>query len=249
MSQPHNWTIVGSNPFADDLRRVAPFVSTDAPISIATESGDISHESFAVGPATLLSKAERFIPYYAAFEAIEFVRDALVSGEAGMVYGCFTSFRIPRGATPEELMLGALLPAVSVTLDLLPKRVIRVFAQRSSLFADGDAWFVTLKLEDETIVSIEAMASNDEPTGRELLVEVTASERVLRAEPMKQSVVVEPLGKAPQAYGWWEDLNERYLLLVTKRAGEPHNNAGSRLRAVWDALQESAQSGQPVVTN
>jgi predicted dehydrogenase len=143
-------------------------------------------------------------------------------------------------------MYNALLPAVATTLDLLAGDITRVWGRHASLFATQDAWFVTLRFADETIASIEALSATEPAQGRELLVEVTGSERVLRAEPLRQAVVVERLGSAPAHQPWWEDVAERYLQLVQRRAEEPHGNAGSRLRAVWSAIQRSAEAGEPV---
>lgn len=248
MASIGNWTILGDSPVATALRDAARFVDAAAPITLATQPGDIPPDAFAIGPAILSSAVERVAPYFSAFEAIEEIKRALDADEAGNVYGCFTSFRVMRGNSSDDVALRTLLPAIAVTLDLLPSSVTRVHAQRASLFAGDDAWFVTLRLTDETIVTIEALAVLDPAAGldRDLLVEVTASERVLRAEPMRQSVLVEPLGVAGTSYPWWEDLNERFLAFVVQRASMPHDNAGSRLRAVWSAVQQSADSGQAV---
>jgi hypothetical protein len=243
-----NWTILGANPVADALRDTARFVDAPTPITLATQTGDIPDDAFAIGPAILTSSVERVVPFYSAFEAIEEIQRALDAGEAGRVYGCFTSFRVARGMPANDVALGALLPAVAVTLDLLPNPIVRVHARRASLLAASDAWFVSLRCADDTIATIEALAVLDPAAGltRDLLVEVTASDRVLRAEPMRQSVVVESLGAAGVSHPWWEDLNERFLKLVASRASTPHNQAGSRLRDVWAAVQASAESGEPI---
>lgn len=243
-----NWTILGDNRVAEALREAARFVDAPSAIALATQPGEIPTDAFAIGTAILSSSVERVVPYYSAFEAIEEIKRALDDGEAGSVYGCFTSFRTVRGASSDDVKHGALLPALAVTLDLLSSPAIRVHARRASLIADDDAWFVTLRLADETIVTIEALAVLDPDAGlsRDLLVEVTASERVLRAEPMRQAVVVETCGTAGTSYPWWEDLNERFLVLLAKRESMPHGNAGSRLRTVWAAVQQSAKNGQPV---
>lgn len=248
MADIGNWAILGANPVADALRDTARFVDAPIPITLATQPGDVPADAFAIGPATLSSSVERVAPYFSAFEAIEEIKRALDVGEAGRLYGCFTSFRVARGVAGDHVTMRALLPAIAVTLDLLPSPIVRAHARRASLFAANDAWFVTLRCADETIATIEALAVLDPADGlsRDLLVEVTASERVLRAEPMRQSVVVEPLGAAATTYPWWEDLNERFLKLVASRASQPHNHAGTRLRAVWAAVQASAESGRSI---
>lgn len=248
MADIGNWTILGANSVADALRDTARFVDAPTPITITTQPGDVPDDAFAIGPAILMSSVERVVPYYSAFEAIEEVKRALDAGEAGRVYGCFTSFRVARGTPADDVALGALLPAVAVTLDLLPSPIVRVHARRASLLAANDAWFVTLRCVDETLATIEALAVLDPAAGltRDLLVEVTASDRVLRAEPMRQSVVVEPLGAAGTIHPWWEDLNERFLKLVANRSSTSHNSAGTRLRDIWGAVQASAENGEPI---
>ncbi len=248
MASDGNWTIIGDNPVADSLRDAAQFVDTATPITLATEPNDVPSDAFAIGPTILVTSVERVVPYYLAYEAIEEIKRALDAGEAGTVYGCFTSFRIARGSDSESVAHNALLPALAVTLALLPSPVTRVHCTRASLLTDNDAWFVTLRLADDTIVTIEALAVLDpaEGLGRDVLIEVTGSERVLRAEPKRQSVVVESLGSAARLHPWWEDLNERFLKLLADHASLPHDHAGSRLRTVWTAIQQSAETGQPV---
>lgn len=248
MANVGNWTIIGDNPIAESLRDAAHFVDTSTLITVATQPGDIPDDAFAIGPVVLSSSVERVVPYFCAFEAVEEVKRVLDGGEAGTVYGCFTSFRVARGASSDDVALGGVLPALAVTLDLLSGQVARVHARRASLLTNDDAWFVTLRYADETIATIEALAVLDPAAGlaRDLLVEVSASERVLRAEPMRQAVVVEPLGAAGTSHPWWEDLNERFLKLVARRVSMPNDNAGSRLRTVWAAIQTSVDSGQPV---
>ena len=248
MPDPSNWTIIGDNPVADALRDASRFVDAPSPIRLATEAKDLTPDTFAIGPTILASDVEQVVPYYMAYEALSEIKRSLDEGEAGRVYGCFTSFRINRGQDAQAVEYNALLPGLAVTLDLLPGQVSRVHATRASLMADNDGWFVTVRLADETILTVEAMAVLDPAEGinRDILVEVTASDRVLRAEPMRQSVVIEPLGVASTMHPWWEDLNERFLRLLVERAQKPPTDAGSRLRAVWAAIQSSAASGEAV---
>jgi hypothetical protein len=243
-----NWTILGDNPLAHALRNVARYVDAPGPITLATQPGETPDDAYAIGPAVLSSSVEHVVPYFSAFEAVEAIALTLNAGDAGSVYGCFTSFRIQRGSSSDDVALRCLLPALGVTLDLLPSPVTRVHASRASLLTADDAWFVTLRHTDDTIATIEALAVLDPAAGlaRDLLVEVTASGRVLRAEPMRQSVVVEPLGAAATIHPWWEDLNERFLKLLVARAQQPAGSAGSRIRAVWAAVKQSADTGEAV---
>jgi hypothetical protein len=244
MSRQPEWNIPGDNPLAGWLRQAARVVPAAAPVTIATQAEHVTPDAFVLGPVAL-QQGERLLPFYAAFEAVEEVKRALDAGAAGRIYGLFGSFRVERGMGAEALTSSALLPIVALALDLLPGEVTRVWAQRASLFAADDAWFVTLRLADETIVTLEALASNAPGSGRELLVELTGSDLVLRAEPMRQSVVVEPLDRPASVHPWWEDLPERYLQLLAARAAAPPDGSGPRLRDVWSAMLRSAESGMP----
>lgn len=248
MAESNNWTIVGNNPVADALRVASRYVDAPVPIRLATEPDDLTPETFAIGPTILRSSVERVVPYYMAYEALGEVKRALDAGEAGKVYGCFTSFRINRGADATSVAYNALLPALAVAFDLLPGPITRVHATRASLLAENDAQFVTLRLADDTILTVEAMAVLDPADGinRDILVEVTASDRVLRAEPKRQSVVVESLGRAARVHPWWEDLNERFLRLLVERSSDPPTDAGSRLRSAWAAIETSVETGEAV---
>jgi hypothetical protein len=245
MSQSHSWTIVGDNPIADALRSAAATVDIERPITIMTEPGTAENGAFGIGPAVLATDIEHVVPYYGAYEAVEEVRNAIVSGAAGRLYGIYASMRIPRGSSADLVAFNAALPIVGVVLDLLPGNVTRAWAQRASLVAENDAWFITLRCDDEVIATIEAMAVIDGTPSREMLIEVTASDKVLRAEPTDQAVVVERIGSAPTTHPWWEDMPERFLKLVARRADDAPNNAGATLRAVWTAIQQSATTGEP----
>jgi predicted dehydrogenase len=244
MSTTNNWTILGTQPVAERLRQSAQFVESPIPRTIATEPTS-DPLAFVLGPA-LLESTGRVIPFLAAFEALEAVRDALRAGQVGKVYGYYTSFRIERGASAADVRDTALLPALAIALDTVPGTVVRVWAKRASLCQDGDAWFVTMRMADDTLLTVEAAALAAPGTGRELLVEVTGAERVLRAEPTRQAVAIEPLDGPPRLAPWWEDLAERYLHLIVARGDDPDADIGQHLRAVWQAVQQSAASGQPV---
>ncbi len=245
MSGSAGWTILGDTGIARLLREAARYVDTDKPLTIATESGDIPPEAIGVGPAVYASTVRHVVPYFTAFEAIEEVQRAIESGEVGRVYGCYASMRIPRGSSADALIAGAVGPILAVCRDLLPDPVTRVWATRSSLFGEGDSWFITMRLSTDVIVTIEALASAG-ASARELLVEVTGSDRVLRAEPTTQGIRVEPLGGEVMVWPWWEDLAERFLALVDRRAAAGRWLDGDDLRAVWQAIQQSAGTSQSV---
>lgn len=245
MSQPDNWTILGDTSIANLLRNAAAFVDADRPMTITTDTADTTPDAIGVGPSVYASSVQNIVPYFNAFEAIDNIQQAIADGSVGKVYGCYASMRVPRGTSSDALMAGAVGPILAVCRDLLPQPVTRAWARRASLFAPDDALFITLRLADETIVTIEALASGA-ASSREILIEVTGSERVLRAEPTAQGIRVEPLGREPMIWPWWEDLAERFLALVNRRAATQQWLSGDDLRAVWDAIQHSADTGNPV---
>lgn len=248
-TQHSEWSIDGDGALADALRHAARFLPATAPVSVVVDADEADPRTFALGQAALRTSAERVAPMEAAFEAVEAIRAAVVGGETGPVYGCFTTIRLPRDSSPETVLYDGLLSALAVTLDLVPGEPQRVWATKASLFSADDAWFVTVRMHDETLLSIEAMASEPEGSERSLLIELTASRQVLRAEPMRQAVVIERFGQSRRSAAWWEDLAERYLLLAAQRAGASEDRAGTRLRAVWAAAMESADGGQPVLVD
>lgn len=242
----HHWTISGDDLFAASLRESAPFVPSDRPIAVVTDATSATEDAWVAGPAVLRSSTGRYVPYYAAFEAIAEVHRGVAEGETGKVYGLFGSFRVSRDTSPRDVPHNALLPLLGIALDVIRDPVVRVWATNATLMAERDAWFVHLRTASEILITLEALACCQPALGSELLIEVSGHDRVFRAEPMRQAVVVEPLGAAPAAHPWWEDLNERFLKLVMERDRQPDDGAGARLRAVWDALMRSGTSGQPV---
>lgn len=241
-----NWTIVGDDAVADMLRDATTYIQTATPMTIATEPGSLPSDAFVLARAALESDTGRVVPFYAAFEAVEEISRELSEGSVGQIYGCYASLRVPRGVSGDDLVAAALIPAIALVLDLLPGQPQRVWAKRASLMTGYDAWFVAIRFDDEVIATIEAMATIDGTPERDLLVELTGSERVLRSEPMRQSVVVERLGSAPVTTPWWEDVGERYLQLLTRRAAAQDRDSANQLRTVWKTAQESAGSGEPV---
>ncbi|HUG16370.1 MAG TPA: hypothetical protein VMM78_15310 [Thermomicrobiales bacterium] len=246
MNEFTGWSIIGDGELASVLRRAAEYIPIATRVTVIVDTKQGPEGAFALGSAMLQSPSERVVPLESAFEAVEAVRASVAAGECGRVYGCFTSIRVRRGSSSSDVRDAALLPAIAMTLDTVPGPLARVWARQASLFAPDDAWFVTIRLRDETLLTIEVMASEPDAGAREILVELTSSERVLRAEPTRQAVVVEPLGQAAMSRPWWEDLGERYLRLVLQRAERPHDGAGTRLRTAWEAILTSASSGEPV---
>jgi hypothetical protein len=155
-------------------------------------------------------------------------------GELGDIYSCFGSIRLQRGSSRDDVLQEALTPLLAYVLALFEQPIERIWARRGSIEGAEDAWFVTLRLADEVIVTLEALASADPATGPELLVEIIGSERVMRCEPTRQAVSAEPLHRAAELLPLWEDPFERLLDQLAGHA--PPTVAGVRLRAAYAAV-------------
>jgi predicted dehydrogenase len=116
--------------------------------------------------------------------------------------------------------------------------------RRASLLASDDAWFVTLRLADETLLTLEAMATRPAGAGPQVLIEITGSEQVLRVEPTRQSIVVERIDAPAQVHPWTEDEAERLLIYIANRPTEIRS--GERLREAWSAIEQSLERGAVV---
>lgn len=242
------WDIRGDSPLATRLRRVQSVVPAPGHMRLETEADGQEPDAYGLFEGALFSAAERIVPWYAATEAVETLTHQLREGNAGKMYGIFCSLRVSRERRGQRVQLAALLPALAVSLYLAPSEVVRVQATRASLLQDGDAWFVLLRLADETLLTIEAMATLPSEAGPELLLEVTTENLVLRAEPARQAVQVHPDGGATTSSVWVEDPAERYLRAVADHWTPelPELGAGTRLRTVWRAIEASGDAGQPI---
>jgi hypothetical protein len=244
MADSGNWTILGDDEQAGQLREAARYIDAPAALTVSTDPDDMPHGAIATGAALLASGARSVISPLYGFRVLEEAARTVRSGEAGSIYGFFGSYRIERGASPGELRDLALVPLLAYALDIFHSSVERVFVKRASLATADDAWFVTLTLADETLLTLEAMATRPPGAGPQALVEITGSARVVRAEPTRQAVIVEPLGKHARALPWWEDEAERLLEIIAARPTEIRS--AERLREVWSALEQSIESGEAI---
>jgi hypothetical protein len=242
-----NWQIIGSDDLAAHLRNAAGYVKTDDSLTIVTETESIPDGAISTGRAMLHPDAGQSVPSLIAFRVIDEVVRAAHAGEAGVIYGLFGSYRLPRGTDPDDVTHDALLPLLAIALEILDGDVTDVWARRASLLDEGDAWFATIHL-GAVILTLEAIATTDPPPpdSAELVIEVTGSDQVLRAEPFRQAVTVEQFDGPTRKYGWWEDAGERLLQRILELEDRPMRSNSQRLQATWRAIIKSAETGQPV---
>jgi hypothetical protein len=166
-------------------------------------------------------------------------------GRAGRIYGLFASHQHPQGSTSQiEQRVGDLL---ALAAEVVPSPISRVQATRATFDGGDEAWLLLVRFEDDTIATLECAASlpRREQHADSLLVEVTGSAAVLRAEPGRQSVRV--LRGGDQSRVGWAPNPASSLLqraLETPVQGSPVRQ--SRLVAAARAVRVSADSGEPV---
>ena len=238
------WKILGHDHFAGQLSAAARYVDAPGPLTVTTDPDDAPSGAIATGAALLAPGARSALSPLYGFRVLEEAARAVQAGEAGKIYGLFGSYRLERGTSPDALRDAALVPLLAYALEVFHSTVDRVMARRASLLAPDDAWFVTLRLADETLLTLEAMATRSPGAGPQVLVEITGSDQVLRAEPTRQAVILEPLDGPARALPWWEDEAERLLQVIANRP--PEVRSAERLREVWSAVEQSVSSGAAV---
>ncbi|MEZ4522021.1 MAG: hypothetical protein R3A46_10325 [Thermomicrobiales bacterium] len=239
-----NWTVLGEDELAGQLTEAAGYVENSVARTISTAPDDIPTGAVATGRAMLAANARSVLSPLYGFRVLEEAARATREGETGKIYGFFGSYRLERGASSDALRDEALVPLLAYALDIFQSAAERVMVRRASLLATDDAWFVTLRLADETLLTLEAMAARPAGSGPQVLVEITGSEQVLRVEPTRQSVVVERTDAPASALPWWEDEAERLLQHIASRPTEIRS--AERLREVWSAVEQSLESGTAI---
>lgn len=224
-----NWRIIGNNDLAAYLVTAAEQVPINRAVTITTDQTDLPDGAIATGEGLLHPDASRIIPDLLAFEAIDELSVGVASGAVGTIYGCSGAYRSPRGSSPEEVEGEALLPLLAVVLEILDTDVTDVWCRRASLLDEADAWFLSLHF-GPIVVTLEAMATVEDDA-EELVIEVTGSDQTLRAEPF-----IEPQDNA----------GERLLRRIANLDSTPVRSPASRLHQAWNAIQQSAVSGEPV---
>jgi len=213
-------------------RRIAmpPLLALDDEARRALASGSIVQVSPLVGYAPLREVAER-------------VR----RGEIGRPYGLFALHHLPRDAAADlDARLADLLHYV---LEVLESPVVRVYARRSALFGEqNDTWHSILHLAGEMLVTLEVAAclSAGWPEPERLLVEVTGSDAVLRAEPTRQAVHATKRDGLTRAVPWWPDPTAGYLEAALARLEQPDPPSELRYLEVLSALLSAATEQQAV---
>ncbi len=246
MSARSQLTVIGSDPLAEAIRNLAHPPELAEPRTLVTSGTSVPDGAVATGMAMLSPDAVDLLPEYLSFNVMSEVRELVASRECGTIYGGYASHRVESLTTREELSEFGLLPVLSVMLALFPGPVERVWATTANILssAEPDAWFVHIRFADDRLVTIEVLAVNDLNTGDELLVEITGSEKVLRVEPMRQSVWVERWNEPSIRRLWWEIPAERLVGLLANDSVV--SGDGPRLRQIWDAVIQSSNSGMPV---
>ena len=246
MSLPENLNLIGSDPLAEAIRGLPHPPPFAEPRTLVTSGTRIPAGAVACGMAMLSPEAEDILPEYLSFNVLNDVRAMIAAGELGQLYGGFASHRIENFTTDELLRELGLLPALALMLALVPGDIVRVWSTAARLLTadEPDAWFVHLRYADDALVTIEVLAVNDLEVGDELTVEITGSEQVVRVEPMRQAVWVEQWQEPANRRLWWELPAERLCRLLAE--GQVVRGGGPRVRQIWDAVMESARTGQPV---
>ena len=170
------------------------------------------------------------------------------SGSYGRRYGVFAAHRIPVNFASE--LEDALFNLLVYVASLIDSPLVRVSATTSELGGQTTAaWFIIARFADDTIATIEVTAvlpESDQPNG-ELVVEVTGSDAVLRAEPERQSVMVNG-SNGLRKFPWYaeppEFLLAQALTMLQDKRVESHVSAMRLLQRSGDA----AVSDQAVST-
>lgn len=157
----------------------------------------------------------------------------------GRRYGIFAAHRLPRGlaAVVDESLCDLLVYITS----LIERPLVRLSATTSTLGGSAtSAWFILARFADDTIATIEAgaMLPDADDSNGELVVEVTGSDAVLRAEPERQSVVVNG-NEGYQRQAWYADppefLLHQALQVLNSSDVTPHVSALRLLQQRFDA--------------
>jgi hypothetical protein len=138
--------------------------------------------------------------------ALAYLQEQMHTGYRGTRYGIFAAHRLPRASefNPLERLNDLLVYVVS----LIGVGVRSVRVTPAAFTGDEpDSWFVLARFDDDTVATVEVStvlpAGSSDPGS--LLVEVTGSDVVLRAEPERQAVRLN-LERESTTASWYADL-------------------------------------------
>jgi hypothetical protein len=166
------------------------------------------------------------------------------AGVFGRRYGVYAAHRLPRNFVDQ-------LDETLADLTVLVASMIDSPLKQLSATMTPFGRFVLARFDDETIATIEVSAvlpPADEPNG-ELLVEVTGSDAVLRAEPERQSILINSSGRVSRQ-AWYAEPSE--FLLSTALAsvnGSPSDASTSALRLSQHLREASASEHSITVSS
>jgi hypothetical protein len=166
------------------------------------------------------------------------------AGRYGRRYGVYAARRLPRNFGVD--VRHALADLGVYVSSLIDSQLERIQVTRSDQNGTP-AWFILARFSDETIATLEVAAllpDADEPNG-ELLVEVTGSDAVLRAEPERQSIFVS--GNAGiQRQSWYADPAEYLLRYARTLRDESEIERHLSAMRLLQHLDEAARSDEAV---
>ncbi len=181
------------------------------------------------------------------FEALEAFRADVRAGKAGKPYGIFGAYRVRQGTNNVFDNVGVSL--LHFVFDLFDEPLARVQTTRTNLFGPrDDSWFIIARGKRDLLITLEFAASlaASAPASRQILMEATGSEAVLRVEPTRQVVTVSDRDGQTRDVAWWPDEAPGFVD-ASVQATDIHEPA--RELAFLDfvaAVRESAETGQPV---
>lgn len=168
------------------------------------------------------------------------------AGLFGRRYGVFAAHRLPVNFADE--LEDAVSDLIVYVASLIDSPLVRVSATSSNLGGQEPAGsFIIARFADDTIATIEVSAilpGSDQPNG-ELFVEVTGSDAVLRAEPERQSVVVND-GNGLRKFPWYAEPPEFLLSQALSIAREGQVESQFSAMQLLQRRDEAATSDRAV---
>jgi predicted dehydrogenase len=187
----------------------------------------------------------QFSPHFGRPVVRRLLADAR-DGRVGRPYGLYVAHRLPRSSA--GIFAGGVSGLVALALEVIDSPPVRVQATHASYDGSGESWLLLLRFDGDTIATLEcsAVLPPGGPESGNLLVELTGSDAVLRAEPSRQAVRVTGAEGRQIARDWAPNpagpLLQHALAVLERPAPLPQ----ARIVDVLRAARESAGSGEPV---